>query len=107
MTFGKMARALALGGMLVGGAWNANAALAQETRTVRVVGVVRDQPNAIPLPGVPVEGTRRPDVVHTDVDGRYVLELPAGTHEIKISLDGYQPTTLRVEATGAERTITA
>ena len=46
-------------------------------QTVRVVGIVRDETNAIPLPGVPVEVLGTPQVVYTDVDGRYVLELPA------------------------------
>ena len=46
-------------------------------RTVRVVGVVRDQQNAIALPGVPVEVVGG-QTVYTDVDGRYVLELRSG-----------------------------
>ncbi len=40
--------------------------------------------NAIALPGVPVEVVGTGEVVYTDVDGRYVLELPPGTHEIKV-----------------------
>ena len=48
-------------------------------RTVRITGVVRDEANAIAFPGVPVEivGTR--EVVYTDVDGRYVLQVPPGS----------------------------
>jgi hypothetical protein len=59
-------------------------------QTVRVIGVVRDEANAIALPGVPVEVVGTPQVVYTDVDGRYILELPPGAHQIKVLLDGYQ-----------------
>jgi TonB dependent receptor/CarboxypepD_reg-like domain/TonB-dependent Receptor Plug Domain len=65
---------------------------------VRITGVVRDQANAIALPGVPVEVVGTGQVVHTDVDGRYVLDLSPGTHEIRILLDGYEEKTVRVEA---------
>ena len=63
---------------------------ASRSRTTRVVGVVRDETNAIALPGVPVEVVGTSQVVYTDVDGRYVLELPPGTHQIKVALEGYQ-----------------
>ena len=56
---------------------------------VRVVGVVRDQQNAISLPGVAVEVVGTSEVVYTDVDGKYVLELAPGEHQIKIAMDGY------------------
>ena len=60
-------------------------------RNVRVTGVVRDEQNAVPLPGIAVgvEGTA--DVVYTDVDGRYVIELPPGQHRLKVAMEGYQP----------------
>ncbi len=76
------------------------------SQTVRVVGVVRDEVNGIPLPGVPVEVVGTSQVVYTDVDGRYVIQLPPGTHQIKIALDGYQERLLDVTA-GTERTLTA
>ena len=44
---------------------------------VRVVGVVRDELNAITLPGVPVEVVGTNEIVYTDVDGRYVLHVAA------------------------------
>ena len=75
-------------------------------QTVRVVGVVRDETNAIPLPGIPVEVVGTTQVVYTDVDGRYVLDLPPGTHRIKVVVEGYQEVLLDVE-TGTERTLTA
>ncbi len=69
----------------------------RSTQSVRVVGVVRDETNAIALPGVPVEvvGT---EVVYTDVDGRYVIQVPRGTHQIKVVLEGYQEKLITVEA---------
>lgn len=65
---------------------------------VRVTGRVLDQGNAIPLPGVPVEVVGSSTVVYTDVDGRYVIDLPAGSHELKVSMGGYRTRTLRVDA---------
>ena len=105
MTFRKLARALLLGTGLVCSAMVV--ATAAQERTVRVVGVVKDQANAISLPGVPVEVGGTTNVVFTDVDGRYVIELPAGKHELKVTMDGYQSATIQVDTTGPERTMTA
>ena len=74
-------------------------------QTIRVVGTVRDQANAITLPGVPVEVVGTGQIVYTDVDGRYTLNLPPGTHTIKVLLEGYQERQIKVE-TGAQRTMT-
>ena len=73
--------------------------------STRVVGVVRDETNAIALPGVPVEVVETKEVVYTDVDGRYVLQVPPGKHKIKIALEGYQEKSITIEAAG--RTLTA
>jgi hypothetical protein len=81
-------------------------AQAGAVQTVRVVGTVRDQTNAISLPGVPVEVVGTDQIVYTDVDGRYTLNLPPGTHSIKVALEGYQERTFSI-TTGAERTMTA
>jgi outer membrane receptor protein involved in Fe transport len=84
-------------------------AFAQETApgpNVRLTGVVRDEANAITLPGVPVEVVGTTQVEYTDVDGRFVLEVPRGTHQIRVILEGYQEKLINVEATGAERTVT-
>jgi TonB-dependent receptor len=72
---------------------------------VRIVGVVRDETNAIALPGVPVEVVETKETVYTDVDGRYILQVPPGKHTLKIVLDGYQERTISVDASG--RTVTA
>jgi hypothetical protein len=72
---------------------------------IRVVGTIRDETNAIALPGTPVEVVGTSQVVYTDVDGRYVLTLTPGTHQLKVTLDGYQEKLVTVQ-TGAERTQT-
>jgi hypothetical protein len=79
-------------------------AFGQERKT-RVTGVVRDEANAIALPGVPVEVSGTGEVAYTDVDGRYLLDLSDGTHEIKVSLEGYQTRSVTVEVAG--RPVTA
>src|SRR5687768_14508902 len=83
----------------------ARAQAAASPQTVRVTGVVRDETNAIALPGVPVEVVGTSQVVYTDVDGRYILELAPGPHQIKVLLDGYQERLINVEA-GTERSQT-
>jgi TonB-dependent receptor len=83
----------------------AQATAAQTGQTVRIVGIVRDEANAIALPGVPVEVVDTKEVVYTDVDGRYVLQVPPGKHRIKVALEGYQEKTIEIDATG--RTMTA
>lgn len=65
--------------------------------TGAVAGVVIDQTNAIPLPGVPVEAVGTGEIVYTDLDGRYRLELPAGEHQIKVSLGGYAEQTVNLQ----------
>lgn len=66
--------------------------------TVRVAGRVLDSQNAVPLPGVTVELVGSDLVTYTDVDGKYVLDVPAGTHEVRVVLDGYEARTVRVQA---------
>ena len=78
---------------------------ARQSQTVRVIGTVRDETNAIALPGVPVEVVGTGQVVYTDVDGRYVLQVPPGRHQIKVVLEGYQEKLLNVEA--SDRATTA
>src|SRR5687767_6984810 len=79
------------------GAQRAASAARASSQTVRVVGVVRDEANAIALPGVPVEVVETGDVVYTDVDGRYVLLLAPGSHQVRVTVEGYQPRTINVE----------
>src|SRR5688500_11056062 len=69
---------------------SAEAAPAAQGQSVRVVGVVRDDANAIPLPGVPVEVVGTPRVVYTDVDGRFVIDVAPGMHQLKVLMEGYR-----------------
>ena len=74
-------------------------------RKVRVTGVVRDEFNAITLPGVPVEVVGDRQVVYTDVDGRFEVELAPGHHELRVTFDGYSDKTIGVDA-GDTRNLT-
>src|SRR5687768_2564546 len=98
--------ALALGAPPLVAQGDAQVAPAQRPGpTVRITGVVRDDANAITLPGVPVEVVGTQEIVYTDVDGRYLVQVPAGRHQLKVTVDGYVEKTLDVEA--AERTVIA
>jgi hypothetical protein len=68
------------------------------TPTVRVAGIVRDEANSIALPGIPVEVVGTAQTVYTDVDGRYIVELPPGEHVLKVVMEGYQTKTITVSA---------
>jgi outer membrane receptor protein involved in Fe transport len=80
--------------------------LAEAQQKIRITGVVRDESNAITLPGIPVEvvgdGT-----VYTDVDGKYVLDLLPGTYELKVSMEGYQDRLIKLEVVAGARNLTA
>jgi len=66
-------------------------------RTVRVVGTVRDQQNTIPLPGVPVTVVAAETTVYTDVDGRYEIDLPPGSYQLKVMMEGYRERLVSVD----------
>lgn len=74
-------------------------------QTVRIVGVIRDEANGISLPGIPVEIVDTKQVVYTDVDGRYILDVVPGTHQIKVLMEGYQEKVISVNL-GTERSVT-
>lgn len=74
---------------------------------VRVTGVVRDEQNAITLPGLPVEVVGTGQAVFTDVDGRYVLDLAPGKHELKVVMEGYQDRLITVEIPEGSKPVTA
>ncbi len=71
---------------------------------VRITGTVRDEANAISLPGIPVE-VAGGQTVYTDVDGRYLVDVAPGEHELKVTMEGYQPKVIKVVA-GDRRDIT-
>ena len=74
---------------------------------VRVTGTVRDDSNAITLPGVPVEVSGAGQIVYTDVDGRYVLDLEPGAYQLKVGMEGYEERTVALELTAAQRNVVA
>ncbi len=77
---------------------------ASAVRKVRVTGVVRDESNNITLPGIPVE-VAGAETVYTDVDGRYVFDLPPGTHDIKVTMEGYGTRVMKVDVPAGSRAI--
>jgi len=65
-----------------------------QTATARVTGRVLDAINGQPLPGVTVSVGSITTV--TDLDGQYVLDLPVGEHQMKVTLAGFDERTVRV-----------
>ncbi|MSO35759.1 MAG: hypothetical protein EXQ50_01395 [Acidobacteria bacterium] len=86
--------------------WAEPAAQTTTARKVRVTGVVRDDSNNISLPGIPVE-VAGGETVYTDVDGRYVLDLAPGSHELRVTMDGYEARFIKVEVAAGSRAIDA
>ena len=83
-----------------------SAGQATAVRKVRVTGVVRDESNNITLPGIPVE-VAGAATIYTDVDGRFLFELPPGTHEIKVAMDGYETRLVKVDVPAGARVVDA
>ena len=69
-----------------------------------VAGEVSDQNLAITLPGVPVEVVGTTEVAYTDLDGRFRLELPVGSHQLRIVMAGYAEQTVAVEVVDGQLT---
>ena len=82
------------------------AASTAQARKVRVTGIVKDEINNLTLPGVAVEVVGG-ETVFTDVDGRYVLDLPPGTYEVKAVMDGYDARSVKVAVAAGSRAIDA
>lgn len=70
-----------------------------QSATGRITGTIFDEHNGMRLPGVTVEVAGSKHVAHTDMDGRFLLALPAGSHELSIALEGYGPKKVRVDVT--------
>jgi hypothetical protein len=110
MKFSSPVRSTAIAALLVlaaapafsQGGTTPQAPRANAASTVRLAGVVRDETNAIPLPGIPVEVAGQ--TVFTDVDGRFVVDVPAGEYELKVEMQGYETKTIKVTA-GAQRNV--
>ncbi len=63
--------------------------------TSRLSGRVLDAINGQPLPGVTVEAGSL--VAVTDLEGRYVLDLAPGSHQVRISLAGFAARSVTVD----------
>jgi hypothetical protein len=112
MSFTREIRIGLLAAALVAGGVSADLVAAQAPsavsvgQSIRVTGVVRDRANAIPLPGVPVEIVGSDSVTYTDNDGRYVLQVAPGIHQLRVLLTGYEERLVDLDATsGGSRTV--
>ena len=106
--FARMAVVAALLlGVPAGPALAEQAPQASSARRVRVTGIVRDDSNNITLPGLPVEVVGTGQTVYTDVDGRYVLDLPPGSYQLKVSMEGYQERVITVDVVAGSRPVDA
>lgn len=107
----RFACVAALAGLLLSAP--ASSAAAEQTaqsptaRRVRVTGIVRDDTNSIALPGLPVEVVGTSEIVYTDLDGRYILDLAPGTYQLKVAMEGYQEKQLSVTVAPGSRAIDA
>jgi TonB-dependent receptor len=55
---------------------------------------------------LPVEVVGAGQTVFTDVDGRYIVELPPGTHTLKVFMEGYEERTVSVDVQPGSRMMT-
>jgi hypothetical protein len=58
--------------------------------TGKLAGTVLDKTNALALPGAPVEVIGTDKLAHTDLDGRFSIQLPPGGYQLKVTLSGYR-----------------
>ncbi len=78
-------------------------AVAQERTTV--TGVVTEAGTGLPLRNAQVTIPALRISVPTDPNGRFAIQVPAGTHAIQINLIGYKTATQTVTAAGAPQTL--
>jgi hypothetical protein len=110
MTFRYPIRTLVACALMIGlalPAWAEQAARTATQQNVRVTGVVRDESNAITLPGIPVEIVGTGQTVYTDVDGRFVFDLSPGTYQLKVAMEGYDEKSLTLDVPAGGRNVTA
>jgi outer membrane receptor protein involved in Fe transport len=77
--------------------------MAQQT-TGRVGGRVYDEYNGMTLPQAAIEVVQTGQIVYSDLDGNYSLDLPAGTYDLKVTFSGYQERTMRAVVVTPGRT---
>ena len=71
--------------------------MSQETG--KLVGTVIDEFNAMTLPTAPVEVVETGELTYTDMDGKFYLELPPGSYQIKVTFGGYTEQLVNVTVT--------
>ncbi len=64
---------------------------------VRLEGVVYDEQSKEPIPGVLIRVENREGGATTNAVGRYVLELPSGSHKLLVNYIGYRETLVMLE----------
>ncbi|MCC6411861.1 MAG: TonB-dependent receptor [Saprospiraceae bacterium] len=64
---------------------------------VRIDGLVYDEQSKEPIPGVILRVEGREGGATTNTLGRYVMELPAGTHRLTVNYIGYRETVVMLE----------
>ncbi len=79
-------------------------AFAQE-RTV--TGTVTDKMDGLPLPGVSIKATGTTSGTTTDGNGRFSLQVPAGSTSLAFSYIGYLPQTLAISGTSMSVSLTS
>lgn len=62
---------------------------------ITVSGIVVDSHNE-PIPGATIEIVGRSETSTTDIDGRFVIHLPATAKKVKVSYPGYKPIEVKI-----------
>jgi len=76
----------------------------QQAANGKIAGTILDEYNGMTLPTAPVTVVGMDSTVYADLDGEYVVSVPAGTYEIKVTFSGYQERTVRNVVVVAGRT---
>lgn len=77
---------------------------AQQAANGKIAGKILDEYNGMTLPTAPILVVGLDRTVYADLDGRYVVEVPAGTYEVEVTFTGYQERTIRNVVVAAGRT---
>jgi outer membrane receptor protein involved in Fe transport len=70
--------------------------------TGKIIGTIIDEYNGMTLPMTPVEVVGTDTIVYSEMDGKYSLELPPGTHELKVAFPAYEEKRVQVEVVAGQ-----
>ncbi len=70
---------------------------AAQDETGQIAGVVRDGFNAMTLPAAPITIAATGETTFTELDGAFLITLPAGPQEIRVRFAGYEEAVVPVE----------